>query len=83
MDCDRTPNKKLLILSDGNLETSSNARYQFREDLKMVVETIKYPYISIGILSNAVIDYYKNYRVVSNVGEFISVIGSEINKLLK
>lgn len=80
MDKDSTENKKLIILSDGAFAPSGE--YPER-DLHAVARGIRYPYVSIGILSEEVRNYYKNTRVANNVRDVASIILGESAGMLK
>lgn len=80
---DPTPNKSLLILSDGRPELSHN--YE-EKDLKQIVQTVlipsKIPYMSVGILSHAVEDYYPQSRVCSSTQELINTLYQNTKMLI-
>lgn len=72
---DPTPNKALLILSDG--EPAPCDLYDER-DLKSISKILlpksKIPYMSIGINSDSVSEYYAKYRVAYNPTELVELL---------
>lgn len=80
---DPTPNKALLILSDG--EPAPSGIYK-ETDLKEVARTTlresKVPYISIGIDSSSVQKYYKHSKVCTDTTELIDTLYQNTKLLL-
>jgi hypothetical protein len=81
---DPTENKALLILSDG--QPAPSGVYNIR-DLKHIVNTVLLrsgiPYMSIGIESKCVKDYYPKYKVANSTTELTSILNRYAKELVR
>jgi len=81
---DPTPNKALLILSDG--EPAPTGDYEER-DLEHIARTVLdksgIPYMSIGIKSESVKKYYSRFRICNNTSHLIDTLYQNTKMLIK
>ena len=83
---DKTPNKALLILSDGAFASSGVFKESNNSDMRReakLLDDYQIRYVSIGILDRSVKEYYKNNITVDNIEQLADIMARKIRELIK